>query len=286
MLASALIAPVPGLSPEAYRRFLQNQIIFYPDQLLACGQYVIFYSGPTRNAYAFANATAGNNNSRSKFLALALGATRINDTETASFLDDQDLRSYFNDYLFDLYHDPDRVEDEAYNAYATVWGGPSEILAQRNFIKAATVVCGANPRRVFVADEMQPLLENPVNKFTNEIPTTAPKRMLFEVSRDDAFDLLCRSELKLVQTLAQVDISNFTWWSKDFEERIGFYTYERMEAAKTASKLTADQENKKKEIIHVFKLEAMYATQPASWGCKLPAGVTPPAKAPILSLIK
>ncbi len=282
MLVSAPIAPVAGVSPEAYRRFLQNQIIFYPDQLLACGEYVVLYSGPTRGAFKAVGAKVQNNNARSQILAIALGASRINNTEMAKFLDKQNLNVYFQDYLAARHTDLE-YEVAQQKAYATVWGGPSEILVQRDFMKAATVVCGAAKDRVFAIDEMQPLLENPNNKFTNEIPTLAPKRMLGEVSKDASFDLICRSELKLVQTLAQCDVANFMWWNQDFKERVGFYAYERGLPSRAA--LTPSQEDRKKAIIKDFKLEALYATHPQTWVCKLPAGAKAPAKAPILSLV-
>lgn len=283
MPARALIAPAPNLRPEQYRHFVQAQIVFYPRHLLACGDCVVFYSGPGRETYKNTGATGGNNNFRSKVLAFALGATRINDTRTAHFLEAQDLNTYFHPYAASLHKTKALINDKKNKAYAIVWGGPSELLAQMDFIHAATVVCGAEPDRVFMIDEIEPLLENKVCQTSNNISITAPKRMLWEVSKDDSFDLLCRSELKLVQTLALTDIINFSWWHKDFNERVNFYTHERKHAHQPA--LTGKQRRKKREIIEDFGLKALYDIHPRKWGHIIPSGASLKATAPILSLV-
>lgn len=285
MLLCAFKAPPKGLSPTDYRKNIQEQILVCGKGKALTGRsrYIVFYSGPSGVVYDSLGFISHSNNDRSAILARALNAYRINDTEAGKFLNAQNLSEYFDEYAKNLHRYPDQQRKEKNKAYATVWGGPSELLAQMDFKKAATVVCGADHNRVFLIDEMEHLLRNTSCEAINEITSAAPRTLLTEVCKDAAFDYLCRSELKLVQTIANADIVNFSWWSKDLEDRKAFYAEERKDT--DPPRLTPDQEAKKQAIIKDFKLEALYATEPQTWDCKLPSGAKVPAVAPILGLV-
>ena len=157
------------------------------------------------------------------------------------------------------------LSDTLSAAYATVWGGISELFADLDFKTAATAVCGAGQDRVFVKDELPVLVRNPYVRTINEIDMDAVRRMYNEVRLDEAFRLVCLSELSMTLRKAQATGVPPTEGWTDFFERHFFYSVERDDTGVGVPALTDAQHKRKESIIADFGLQNLFSNSPLDW---------------------
>lgn len=224
----------------------------------------IAYSGPFATYVGIVGYDR--NSQKSEEMALRLGASRINDTWMARKLATIDLDDYFRPVYARLIRVPSKLNTVLRAAYNTVWGGVSTEFAKLPFQEIATAVCGASKRQVFIRYELQELVQNPHIEICNKIPMDAVRRMYNEVGKDEAYNLVCLSELHMAFRYASGSTARPVHAWQDFSDRIQFYQGERSFTAPVRQPLTADQEQRKQEIIADFGLNALYATAPATWG--------------------
>ncbi|MCL2469169.1 MAG: hypothetical protein FWF24_02930 [Alphaproteobacteria bacterium] len=213
-------------------------------------------------------------------MALRLHASRINDTWIARNLSKEKRANYFQPVYEKLIKHPDdsaKLDEVLQAAYNTVWGGVSIEFAKLPFKEIATAVCGAAKKQVFFRYELPVLVQNPHIQACNEIPMDAVRRMYNEVGKDEAYNLICLSELRMAFRYASgfVPSPHLAW--KDFVDRIYFHRDERFHTAPKRSPLTTEQEQRKQQIIADFGLDTLYATSPVAWGG--PVAVTKKSKA-------
>ena len=239
-------------------------------------EFVILYSGPSDVVFDVIISMGGNrkdvtnNNPRSAEMAVQFGASRINDTTAGITLNGIILKPYFEKVFTPLYPGRDKGSRKALSetlsaAYATVWGGISELFADLDFKTAATAVCGAGQDRVFVKDELPVLVRNPNIRTINEIDMDAVRRMYNEVSPDEAFRLVCLSELSMTLRKAQATGVPPTEGWTDFFERHFFYSVERDDTEAGIPALTDAQHKRKESIIADFGLQDLFSASPLDW---------------------
>lgn len=93
--------------------------------------------------------------------------------------------------------------------------------------------------------------------------------MYNEVGKDEAFNLVCLSELRMAFRYASGAATRPIHAWQSFVDCSHFYVGERAATASTRKPLTIDQEQCKQKIIKEFGLESLFATSPASWGKSL-----------------
>ena len=233
--------------------------------ILKHNEFVILYSGPSKGVYKKITCSVTNNDIRSSDMAFEYGASRINDTTAGITLNGIKLDPHFRPILEKIYSDPDELRDAVNDAYATVWGGISELFADLDFKTAATAVCGAGQDRVFVKDELPVLVRNPHVRTINEIDMDAVRRMYNEVSPDEAFRLVCLSELSITLRKAQATGVPPTEGWTDFFERHFFYSVERDDTEAGVPALTDAQHKRKESIIADFGLQDLFSASPLDW---------------------
>ena len=225
------------------------------------------------------------NGVRSEELAARLGGSRINDTWIAQQLDKRPLRDYFEKVYAPLVKDFKKLNDVRQAAYNTVWGGVSTLFAKLPFKEIATAVCGAAKKQVFYRYELSELVANPHIEVCNEIPMEAVRRMYNEVSKDEAFNLVCLSELRMAFRYASGAATRPIHAWQNFVDCTHFYVGERAATASMRKPLTVDQEQRKQKIVNEFGLESLFATPPASWGGPVtPAVSLLPMRRPMLAV--
>jgi hypothetical protein len=263
--------PAPGLSPEDYRKYIKDGIKaeinrIGVENVLKHEPFVILFSGPSETVRFTIGRDPLSNNDRSLAMAIEVSASRITDTQAAVFLDGQNLDDYFRPTLAPLYSNPRKLTGALNAAYAIVWGGISELFAELDFKRVATAVCGAGPDRVFVKDELPALVKNAHVEVINDIDMSAVRKMFNEVSADEAFKLVCLSELKMVQRKAEADTIDPAKRWQDFSDRRYFFELERKDTKSTTAPLTPEQEQFKQDIVTQFGLADLCTTLPSTWG--------------------
>lgn len=249
-----------GIKAEQFCFFIEKSIsIFGVDRMVARKDLVVFYSGPSRKVRSSVGRDITTNWWRSKYMADELDGSRIDDTVLGRILGKINLHSFFS-YVYAKTADPAQA---AADAEVKVWGVLSNHLAKSKFRRAATAVCGADKDRVFRLFELAPLADNPHVQEINNIQLEAVREMKNEVGDDQAFELICRSELKMSYEAASNKNTDESW--QDFNERLTFFDVERDATTKGLPKLTAAQEKKKQEIIAKYNLASVYAASPAAW---------------------
>ncbi|MDD3029266.1 MAG: hypothetical protein PHS57_03160 [Alphaproteobacteria bacterium] len=269
-----------------YREYVKNTILTAMadpsgTDVLGHKEFVILYSGPSKKVGEQIKCVVRYNDTRSEDMALEFSASRINDTVAGIELNGIPLNPPFSKILAPLYPNPRKLEDAVRDAYATVWGGISELFADLDFKTAATAVCGAGQDRVFVKDELPVLVRNPHVRTINEIDMEAVRRMYNEVSPDEAFRLVCLSELSMTLRKAQATGVPPTEGWTDFFERHFFYSVERDDTEAGIPALTDEQRKRKERILVDFGLKDLFSDSPIEWAKphKPPAKLTPPVKA-------
>lgn len=265
--------PSDMLSPSEYRDFVKNEILPYIDEALSFEAFVILYSGPSDKIWKSGYPDIKGNNKLSANMAMAFRKTygfkvsRINNTKAAKELNKHNLTAYFTKYYSHTKpHATNKEIDDFTNAaYAEVWRGLSELFAKREFRHAATAVCGADRSRVFVKDELPALVNTSHLETINGIDFDAVRRIYKEVSPDEAFRLVCLSEINFIYNRTSSDKRIVAKIQADAKRRTHYYDVERSITARITPKLTAKQEKNLKKIIGEFSLNALYATQPQNW---------------------
>ena len=255
---------------QAYRDYVKGTITDAISatsvaDVLKHNEFVILYSGPSKNVYKKIICSVKDNNTRSSDMAFEYGASRINDTTAGITLNGVKFKPHFRDILAKMHSDPDDLDDAVNAAYAEVWGGISELFADLDFKTAATAVCGAGQDRVFVKDELPVLVRNPNIQTINEIDMDAVRRMYNEVSPDEAFRLVCLSELSMTLRKAQATGVPPTKGWTDFFERHFFYSIERNDTESGIPALTDAQHKRKESIIADFGLQDLFSDSPLDW---------------------
>lgn len=268
-------------TPKGYREFIKREIRPYIDEFLTFEDFVILYSGPSkylRNESGIADIKSNNGLSAQMLDDIKksekVSGSRINDTEAAHALERHALNAYFQDYLESNnphidFRDPlnaELIEALRDEIYAEVWGGISELFVQRDFRHAASAVCGADAERVFVRDELPTLVKTDHLKTINGIRCEAVKRVYNEVSPDEAFRLVCLSEINFVLSRSVISKQGASAVMSDANKRIEYYNFERDETYKAVGDLSGEQKSKLSDIISEFKLNALYETKPETWG--------------------
>jgi hypothetical protein len=276
--------PRAGLTAGQYRKHIIKVVHRVGlSKALAHTLFGVVFSGPSVDTIAVIGFCSPSNNPRSEEMADRLHATRINDTWIFKFLDGRDLAGYFRRVYAPLIKKPVKLEQALEACYVTVWGGLSTLFAGLPFREVATAVCGAGRDRVFLRYELPSLVQNPHIEVCNEIPMEAVRRMYNEVGKDEAFNLVCLSELRMTFRYASKGATSPTHAWQDFVDRTHFYQGERTATSPTRKPLTADQERRKQQIIADFGLGALYATAPSAWGGALmPAYAAPKHCGPVL----
>ncbi|MGE0108879.1 MAG: hypothetical protein AB7S81_03830 [Bdellovibrionales bacterium] len=258
--------PRAGLTAVQYRNRIVKIIHrFGPARALAHKSTGVVYSGPW-DTYVGVVGYYEKNEIRSEQMAARLDGSRINDTWIWEKLSAIPLASYFERVYLPLLKDPSKIRNVLKGAYNTVWGGISKEFAKLPFREIATAVCGAAKKQVFYRYELPELVANPHIQICNEIPMEAVRRMYNEVGKDEAFNLVCLSELRMTFRYAAGTATRPIRAWQDFVDRTHFYHGERTATASTCAPLTADQENRKQQIITDFGLNALYTTTPSAWG--------------------
>lgn len=290
MSSFVLEPPKPWVRPEEYRKYVKDTILAEMNRpsgtnVLEHKDFVILYSGPSGAVYEAIITPVTGNNQRSLKMAVELGASRINDTTAAISLNGINLEPYFKSVLAPLYPKPRQLADALNAAYAEVWGGISELFAELEFSEAATAVCGAGQDRVFVKDELPILVKNKHLKTINKIDMQAVRDMYNEVSPDEAFKLVCLSELKISVDKAQAGSPPPSTEWNDFFDRNLFYEVERDITGPKVRPLTDAQKARKQEIVSKYALSDLYAAAPASWATpNVPSARTVATTRPALGL--
>lgn len=188
--------PKAGLTAVQYR----NQIVKIIRRIgvpkaLAWKNPGVVYSGPSSTYVGIISSDL--NGKRSEELAIRLSGSRINDTWIAKKLSKIYLDDYFRPVYAKFVKDFSKMGSVLKAAYNTVWGGVSTEFAKLPFKEIATAVCGAAKKQVFYRYELPELVANPHIEVCNEIPMDAVRRMYNEVGKDEAFNLVCLSELQM-----------------------------------------------------------------------------------------
>ena len=257
--------PKAGLTAVQYR----NQIVkvirrIGPRKALAHKDYGIMYSGPA-DGHATIIGWFRRNSAKSKEQAHRLGGSRVNDTWIADKLITIDLFRYF-EQVYKPLACTTKLGDVLQGTYNTVWGGVSAEFAKLPFNEIATAVCGAGKKQVFYRYELPQLVSNTHIDACNEIPMESVRSMYNHVSKDEAFNLICLSELQMAFRYAYTTNTAPVHAWHDFVERVNFYNTERNVTASTKKPLTNIQEQQKQQIIVRFGLNSLYARKPSTWG--------------------
>lgn len=265
--------PKAGLTAVRYR----NQIVKVIHRVgfakaLAHTVAGVLYSGPYHTYVGIIGYAR--NDTRSEDLASRLDCSRINDTWIAQQLEKKPLLHYFDKVYAPLVKDFKKLDAVVRAAYNTVWGGVSTEFARLPFKEIATAVCGAAKKQVFYRYELPELVANPHIAVCNEIPMEAVLRLYNEVGKDEAFNLVCLSELRMTFRHASGYATRPIHAWQDFVDRTHFYQGERAATHATRKPLTVDQKQRKQKIIKEFGLDALFATSPASWGGPVTPAVT------------
>lgn len=273
MLFADLVPPPAGKSPKEYRSYVEEKILSRIDDVLTVEDFVILYSGPSRTVWQSGLPDVKSNDGLSLQMAKDIAAaegfdvSRINDTEAAKALNLHKLEKYFTPYFEKEFPSATvgEIEELQNAAYAEVWGGISELFAKRAFRHAATAVCGASPSRVFIKDELPVLVDTDHLKTINGIRFEAIKRIYNEVSPDEAFKLICLSEINFVYSRTHVKNMPEDDVVIDAKRRIAYYKIERDETEPLLDDLTDAQNQALENIKNDFGLNALCATAPETW---------------------
>ena len=277
MVLELIKPPKDGLTPEEYRKYVVDEIarLGIADQL-SFKEFIVLYSGPAYEIQRILFFDLTDNTSLSEMMAGDLDASRVNDTEAAKFLSNQKLNEYFEPQFAGICKTRDELRDALNDAYATVWGGISELFAKRDFRHVATAVCGADRCRVFIRDELHPLIDNKSVETTNGIFHAAVVEMFYRVGQDAAFDLICRSEINFMHALSSVGKRGADEYENEINERLRFYRLERDNTPFMIKALNVKQMTERQDIISKYGLDNLYSTEPETWGKQI---------MPILSVI-
>jgi len=224
--------------------------------LVSSKRVLVLYSGPASAILKRLRYNVRTNWKRAQDQVTRLGASWIDDTATAKFLINTQLRNYFADFY-------GADTDAIVNAETKVWGFASENFVSGDFKAVATAVCGADTTRVFRKYEQAALLKNPHVEVANGRPIGIFKDF-DAVDPYEAFRLFCVTELLEIRGHAQKKNTKKAW--QDYRMRRKFFMNERRDTLKTFS-LSADIKAKikqqKKNILTTYSLAKMGDIVPA-----------------------
>jgi hypothetical protein len=216
-------------------RVLQKQIDDLGDDAFAHADVIVLYSGPRASILKTTGLLA--NPPRSEKQATDQRASRIDDTAIGKFLESIDLYAYFKE----VYSDKEDIRD----AVRGVWAYASRKFMHSGFHTVETSVCGADPERVFRADELPELLtqDTPV-EIINKTDIKHFKEIY--MSHGDpkegfaaAYAEVCKTELDMIHDRASTalpDEEDELW--EEFRQRKIFFDLGQIADAATVA-LTA-----------------------------------------------
>lgn len=229
-----MMTPPSGMDADEFCLWLKKQIAFEGDKVFGGHKgFLILYSGPVK---AFKDALAKllgrpvkSNLLRGREQAALFGTNILDDMPIGQWLVSLELDTYFKKF-----YGLDRKKRQ--KAEFQVWATVSEELVRTAFGKAATAVCGADPRRVFCKHELPQVIRETKLDTINNLPVQIVKDFA-KMGIVEAFRQVCKFELLALhyQARQSTNPTKANELREEWAERWSFYKQHLAKARKGRS---------------------------------------------------